>query len=833
MTSWPPLASTLSRPLLLCWYAKDSNSKVAKTLAANTGLQLMTVDACVDRCVKLSERGKPAAGEKPLPLEVEMAALGTKMTQARAKGGVIPDAVVSDMVCKALVHVFTQADAATFLGVILLNYPRSKEEAKAFEVEMLKRFHGLSDTELALRSTQLVASWDEKVVVTEGAPLSSIDWALFLDASTDALTWTTTTAALTAFWKPLGCAFTLNTTTTPALALDETLQALLRLAPDAHHILLATDPDRFVSALTAMKNDRRRTMTHPELLVVRDRCGEHSLPWESLRDLDDAVNYHDVEQCQVDRVRALQAFYESLQSFSRPFLRLRNQFLAVLDANTSQQTVIDAALQDLAAPRTFASPNERREHVRRRVMALEVDLGDLVDAVRGPANAFLQSPETWHLSVDVFLKSVVTWATALLRTEKKQLLRRLRHLTSYFELVDPIAAVSSTENDAGMHVALDALQAFPPTSTLHDALDDIVGDVVSSASSAGSSLQSYVLDTERALFLRRCIGVVRFADNVARRVAGAVDAEKTSLDKALVEFVHQDFRHIAHVIEALRAIRDASTPAKVCWPRLQSLTTPLDGHGVHMAHHKCFLSVHHLRWIVRALQAATNNSQGQPLSVSAFTASIVQVATAQLLPPVWTSYPAVANMAVAFATADAVDWRRLLLSLAIAQKLPVPDVRDLETLCGHWRTRRTLDAVVDKAAFLSAPLWCHDSAIQHLLHELFADAATGDVAVVPFLLHMCASSHPLDVLPPCHASLARFSRGVAKATYVLDHWPPMNENAGDDLASVPALLHAFAGVHVPESDDPSVALVDAHALQSKFALLNPYVYLVEHEDASS
>ncbi|RHY34291.1 hypothetical protein DYB32_001027 [Aphanomyces invadans] len=181
---WKPL----SRPFLMCWYAKDPTCGVAKALADDTGLQLVTIDSCVDKAVKLGERVK--GGEKLSPYETD--------------------------------------DVMAYL------LRRSRDEAKVFEVEMVRRLTHLSDVECTARVSQLHPVLDDKTSLSEAdllarpPPVSSIDWVVFVDASDEAAlatsldesakealhtkiaSWKALQAALTAFWKPFGCVYTVR-----------------------------------------------------------------------------------------------------------------------------------------------------------------------------------------------------------------------------------------------------------------------------------------------------------------------------------------------------------------------------------------------------------------------------------------------------------------------------------------------------------------------------------------------------------------------------------------------------------------------------------------------
>ncbi|OQS01551.1 hypothetical protein ACHHYP_00619 [Achlya hypogyna] len=849
-TPWPPLERN-PHPLLICWYTKDSTSTLAATLGGATGLQVWTVDMCVERCVKLSERGKPVAGDKPTPLEADMAALGAKVAQAKAKGGVVADAVVTDMVCKTIVHLFSSNHGnPAFLGGLLVNFPRTKDEAKSFETEMVKRFVELSEADAAARVARLAAAWEDKPP-DDATPLrSGVDWAIFVDCSVEKLeaaitvqdptkrdaairdlhsrceTWQATTAGLRALWKPFGCAYSVNTDATTPDAIHETLHALLRLPAACNHELAVADADAFERALAATKQLRRDIMPREELLVTRDLCGEHPLPMATVAELNQELNHRDPEQLDLDRHAALRCLYDGLQRFSHSVVRIRQKLLELLDAGPVPQAQINEVLQKL---HTCSTPQETSQ----LLMALEVRLGDTVDALRGAANAFLQAPESWTYSVEEYQDELGHWAQGLLRLEIRQYRRRQAQLDAYFEAVDPMASGQLLSDD--VIATSTALQTVPPTSRFSEVFADLLADVLGTTGTTGTTepftapnVRQVVQSAELARFLQRVVAIGRYVDTVVARLDGLRESEGASLDGLILQFVKQEFRFISDVVAAVRRSTANKGHCPVKWPRLQSLLTPLDAHGIRIEHHVHFLSPAMLIQLVQSLQSASNYAP--TLSIAAFTTAMVEAATEGRFPAVWASFTNVVNAALAFSVHGDVDWRRFVLSALCAQMLPLPHVHDLDAIRRHLQAPLAADAVVDRNAFAGAPLWTSQSDIVDVLCHLFANAA-GDVVVLNALLHACVATYPMNIIRPCHVGLPPFPRGIAKAYRLLLNW-------GDDGWTMHKMqvLWGFTGLPPPDVAPETIANVEnflefctahASAVVNKFMFLNVYDYLAE------
>ncbi|RHY74387.1 hypothetical protein DYB30_009554 [Aphanomyces astaci] len=376
VTKWKPLAPP--RPLLLCWYAKDPNCVLAQTIADDTGLLVVTVDSCVDKSVKLGERVK--GGEKLTAPETELASLGNKVVALRAKkDSAIPEAVISDIVNKAILLLLMHPPDSLFVGCILLNFPRTKDEAKAFEVDMVRRMVDLTDAESVARVAQLNAVLDDKNPLSEQdllarpPPASSIDWVVFVDPSDETdltvegdaaakdelrlklTAWKAMQTTLNSFWKPFGCVYSVDPTTSTPFATLEMLHLLLELvatpADTSLHASRVRDMNGFLRTLQLAKQSRRQSLPRPEYLYTQQLAGERSLL--------------PVELCpKLYETLVLQALftelYDSLLQLSEQFRGLRTAFLNVLCGHT-QQRHIDSTFQRLRALGTTNSRTQKEQ----------------------------------------------------------------------------------------------------------------------------------------------------------------------------------------------------------------------------------------------------------------------------------------------------------------------------------------------------------------------------------------------------------------------------------------------------------------------------------------
>ncbi|ETW06748.1 hypothetical protein H310_02910 [Aphanomyces invadans] len=874
---WKPL----SRPFLLCWYAKDPTCGVAKALADDTDLQLVTIDSCVDKAVKLGERVK--GGEKLSPYESELAALGSKILALRAKNSVVSDAIVSDVVNKAVVWMFVHPPAS-FVGCILLNFPRSRDEAKVFEVEMVRRLTHLSDVECTARVSQLHPVLDDKTSLSEAdllarpPPVSSIDWVVFVDASDEAAlatsldesakealhtkiaSWKALQAALTAFWKPFGCVYTIDPTTSTAFATAEVLHLLLELvaAPDAQlslHASNARDKDAFSHTLEQAKQERRATFQLPELLYTQELAGERPpLPQELFATLYDTLAVQGVHAIQSKRKALFADLYDCFLQLSEHVCELRTSFCNAL-CGCGQQRHIDSTAQTL---RALTSTNQRMQ-TKKLTSALEVTLGDMVDASCKAANEFLRARQPL-LSPSTMMAHVNEWLEQLVACELSALESRAAALDVYFYQVENIALPErpdSTSVPSNVQPLMDALvracsnsrfdsllaplAAFVPprpaalpedASTVTalteseavqppleaDAARSLPSRVVATNCHSGDARRHRIVWNERALILRRVLAAIEFVAQLVRRVESIDVLERQSLNNVTVEYLRQEHACIQHVLKELMQPPPPQQPSRgpaATWPRSQNLTTPWIRHNVDIRGHESFLHLHHVVVLVKALSSSPHQDNGI-VELSHFSKIVRETAIRHnervrdepLFPDSWTNFARISRGALPFcAGPNRVDWRRFCLSVFVAQWVPPPRTKQLRALLSQAKHDKPSSTIADmfwtKNVFTTLAMWFdpvvdQPAVVKDCLYDMFGQ--DGRVYMAQFLLHWCMSTYPTEIATALHASLAPFPRGLARAFRVLQAMPPSSPPSWD--ASKLGLLLKTS--HVAADDIPSI-----------------------------
>ncbi|OQS07966.1 hypothetical protein THRCLA_00055 [Thraustotheca clavata] len=847
-TSWPAI-EPLQHPYLICWYAKDSKSILASTMALAWRMQLITIEMCIDRCTKQSERGKPIAGEKPSPLEVEMAALATKAAQAKAKTGHIADNMVSDMVCKAVLHIFLSSQQdPSFLGLVLVNYPRTKDEAKQFEIEMIKHLTELSDTEASARLTQLMAGIEDKPDTPR--PQSSIDWVIFVDTPTQLLienddkkdemisrceAWTSTASSLQAFWKPFGCVFTVGINDPTDYAIKESLNALIRQPPLQSHLLQTTDSIAFTELLNHTKQIRRQSMPRDELLICRHLCGELKLPKITIHELDQDLRINDIDVIATRRMNIMHIFYEGIFQISHIVVSFRRKLLELLSGNQSQQSQINQALHKL---HHLNKTNSKQYQLASKqiIMGLEVSLGDIVDDLRKCANEFIHTDASWPLAVDEYIEQLKTWAKTFIEIEKQYYHRRKLHFETYYTVVEPTPSNSRVQPRSPELKA--AFIEISTTSSLNQFLGNLVAEILGDDDPQEDNERNQVLGVELDTFLQHVIVIVKFIDKLIDTIMPLKEREFESFELIIMENVQQEFHFIQKVISCIPSHVINNDWTNVLWPRVQSLLTPLDGHGICIAQHYNFITIPALHRLISTLKAVA--AQATTIPLSTFIQVNIELATKEQWPTIWTSFTAISNAGLAFCCMNhkQVEWQRLVLSIMTAQYLPLPRSHDLEKIQLHFKSQYgniDLDAFwTDRDEFMKIPMWFNDlkdaKALKELLYDVFSKD-DGRIVVADFLLYECISTYPLDIIQVYHNNMASFSRGLGKAYKLLYHW---NEQYEWNTAKT-ELLCKFAGVPIipnlngtDEENFLEACASEIPCLANKFILYNFYDYLVEN-----
>ncbi|KAF0700482.1 Aste57867_9011 [Aphanomyces stellatus] len=881
VTKWPPVAP--SHKLLFCWYAKDPASPVASQLADDIGMKLLTVDMCVDKALKLGERVK--GGEKLSPPETELAALGNKVAALRAKNGVVPETMISDMVCKATVLAFA-TDVTPVVGYILVNFPRTKDEAKTFEVEMVRRLTHLSDVDAAARVTQLTTLFDEKnpiaeeTVLVNPPPLSSIDWVIFEDVSDDvmlaealalddslkhdeaakdvtskAAAWAATTTTLVAFWKAFGCVYTLDRTLLTPFGVVETLHLVVRAIAtegQALHGLQARDNTAFLEKLSQAKEARRQSLPHAEDLLVQELAGERTLAHDVVPDLFEYLSYKGAKDLAEHRTVLFKAFYDALIQLSEQYIRLRTAFLTVL-CSQAQQGLIDSTSQRL---RQIEKAKASEKEAKKLTTALEVALGDIVDRSRKSGNAFLAAPANWTMNADALVKRLTAWLERLVKIETDAFRKRMTNLNLYFDeieciplhddgvvppdfqpLMDLLVQKQSTSRFGPLVAPLIELtwpappppRPVTPQCQVVDVVvpsevervksveerqeplpddnvlgrvktplpDDRVGlaplpdDVRRAKTPQDTSETTPVEQTppeeaasspspcntpdaqrrvrltwfERATFVRQVLCAVDFVSAFLARIEPLREMETQVLNATVTEYMRQEHAFIGQVLRGLPC---------ATWPRVQALWTPWTGHAVAIEQHCHFLAPTTLLHLAKAFAASPDLQQPHgDLTLPSFGRLVLEVALDRRhhAPEAWKTFGSVSTAALPFCLDEnRVDWRRFLLSVLAAQFIPLPRSKHL-----HALTPPSIQDAWDRPAFLALPFWFNDvdqsATMKETLFHVFADAH-GRIPAAAFLLHWCVAVYPLDIVPACHASLAQFPRGLAKAYRLLWTWTP-------------------------------------------------------------
>ncbi|KAF0734951.1 hypothetical protein Ae201684_008428 [Aphanomyces euteiches] len=800
LTPWKPHLSP--HLLLVCWYNNDTSFDVVSTFAERNGLQILTIDSCVEKSIKFGERVK--SGEKLAAIESELASLGNKVATLRAKNGIVTDSMISDIVCKAILHTCLN-EPPPRLGYIVHNFPRSKDEAKTFELEIIRRLVHLSDTDMATRTTQLTAALDEKRPLTEEMdlpPMSSIDLVIFENcggshefAEADAevvksdddvkdmqakwTVWNTMLAALEAFWKPFGCSLTIAPRTMTPFGFDETLHALFEsICTHGHelHALQVRDESAYLKAIDRARDSRRQSLQTAELLICRELAGEIKLPHNTLPELHDALAVKGVRDLCDQRMANMQTFYDSLSCISDHFQRLRKTFLRILEGE-GRQAYIDKAINNL---RKKDKATLLKKEFKDILIALEVKLGDIVDAARKAGNAFIHSPENWTFSVSGFQNQTKSWLERIVSNEIRALDYRLANLSTYFESVEHSVLEDTSLVPEEFQPLVNLLvERSVNLQEFGDTLAPLVSIIHEKPQIAHPesklSRQQRIIWTERAHCIRYVLCATNLAVKLVLRLSSLQEVERQSYDSTIIEFMRQEHVFIRQVVDQIKA----EEAKQIVWPRSQSLLTPYDNTGIHLQWHPCFLRPHAILALTKALAQAPEQTQGE-IELTRFVRIVLDVAnTCGDFPAVWKISGCVSNAGLAFCyISQRVDWRQFIVSLLSVQAIPQPRFKQLANVKLVSGMTSCVDASWNREEFLALEMWFdenitdrHRAELKDILFHTFADSS-GHVHAATFLLYWCSAIYPQELISVCHPSLASFPRGLVKAFRVLYFWNP-------------------------------------------------------------
>ncbi|RHZ27699.1 hypothetical protein DYB26_000047 [Aphanomyces astaci] len=381
---------------------------------------------------------------------------------------------------------------------------------------------------------------------------------------------------------------------------------------------------------------------------------------------------------------------------------------------------------------------------------------------------------------------------------------------------------------------------------------------------------------ERALVIQRVLAAIDFVTQLIRRVEPVDETERQALGNVTVEYMRQDHSFIQQVLSDLAHLQPSIGPTAkvVAWPRRQGLETPWIRHSVDISAHRNYLHPRHVLVVAKALASAPEQTDGL-IELSIFSRIVRDTALVReddagvgvstratkcsdempSFPEFWINFARVSHAALPFCTAShLVDWRRFLLSVLFVQWVPPPRTKHLHALLSprtHIHDDATTssgslaDAYWTQSAFASLPMWLDNvvdqpEVFKDCLYHIFALQDTR-VPVATFVLHLCVSTYPTDVVSALHGSLAPFSRGLARAFRFLLATPSSSSPPSWDASKFRLLLSVS---HVADVDiikvvdgyDYSVTDVESFlhycdatipSLAARWAFHNVYDNLVE------
>lgn len=477
---------------------------------------------------------------------------------------------------------------------------------------------------------------------------------------------------------------------------------------------------------------------------------------------------------------------------------------------------------------------------------LEVSLGDLVDAKRIQANAFVRALETDSSPaaisvVDAVFRMLpsITFRLESHMMELFDLLRSDLYIRFPFLSKDVAANHEVVLSHAIMSEAFAAVMELPSDDTYSDVCEDMSHRLRSVASAfvfRHDDDQAKIVE-ESALHERNVVAceLRRFLQQTTLLCNYAIKMRQT-LSNCYYNHVHDlkqlilaDIRHknarIASIMGDMRLTGRAVWPVPV-FPPDRPLTGPVKMRS--QAYLSQYLSFAQVRALIRVFQAAENPSSS-PASLARITKTdfvtrVLSIATQEEFPSAWRDVNAIACLAgqLVVTCSELVCWRMMVLSLLYHQFLDFPPLEfflewllNTRALSASTVGELAIKTTISWTEFERLPMWfdgqisdtvAHDA--RELLFSLFANLDATPIgeptsaSVLTMILSWSAyPSSKIGINSDLASLLPVFSRGLFRAFHVLVRWENPSSKTPRLKAGLVYELWRFADIPIATVDD--------------------------------